>query len=128
MFLPKKLLSTALGLCLVSLSLGATEPQSPAKAKKIYYNPYYMLVGRSMSNLAGAALSCFALEKAMPTYQTLREVGQISSVFYFMGRQAEAFAKFEREKRNWFTIHRCNQAIRKWNSYCNDLSKKHANA
>lgn len=128
MFLPKKLLPTALGLCLVSLSLGATEPQSAPKAKKIYYNPYYMLIGRSISNLAGAAISCFALEKAMPTSQTLREIGQIGSIFYFMGRQAEAIAKFEREKRNWFTIQRCNEAIRTWNTYCNNLSKKHANA
>lgn len=129
MFLSKKLLIPGLSLCLTSLSLLATEPQATQKAKKVYYNPYYLLIGRSALNLTGAALSCIALEKAIPsTYQTAKEVGQIGSVFYFMGRQAEALQKFEREKRNWFSIQRCNEAIRKWNTYCNDLSKQYANA
>lgn len=129
MFLSKKLLIPGLGLCLASLSLLATEPQATQKAKKVYSNPYYLLIGRSALNLTGAALSCIALEKAIPsTYQIAKELGQIGSVFYFMGRQAEAIQKFEREKRNWFSIQRCNEAIRKWNTYCNDLSKQYANA
>lgn len=129
MKLSKKSLIPVMGLCLVSLSLFAAEPEAPQKAKKIFYNPYYLLLGRSALNLAGAAISCIALEKAIPsTYQIGKELGQMSSVFYFIGRQAEALQRFEREKRNWFTIQRCNEAIRKWNTYCNDLSKKHANA
>lgn len=129
MFLSKKLLIPGLGLCLTSLSLFATEPQATQKAKKIFYNPYYMLMGRSALNLAGAAISCIALEKVVPsTYQTAKELGQMSSVFYFMGRQAEAIQKFEQEKRNWFTIQRCNEVIRKFNNYCHDLAKKYANA
>lgn len=129
MFLSKKTFIPILGLCLASLSLFATEPQATQKAKKVFYNPYYLLLGRSAINLAGAAISCIALEKTLPsTYQPLKELGQMSSVFYFIGRQAEALQRFEREKRNWFTIQRCNEAIRKWNTYCNDLSKKHANA
>jgi hypothetical protein len=129
MFLPKKSLILLLGLCVASLSLFATEPQATQQAKKIFYNPYYMLLGRSALNLAGAAISCIALEKAIPsTYQIGKEMGQMGSVFYFMGRQAEAIQKFEQEKRNWYAIARCNELIRKFNNYCNDLSKKYANA
>lgn len=127
MFLFKKTFIPILGLCLVSLSLFATEPQATQKAKKIFYNPYYMLLGRSALNLAGAAISCIALGKAIPsTYQIGKELGQISSVFYFIGRQGEALQKFESEKRNWYAIAQCNELIRKFNNYCHDLSKKYA--
>lgn len=127
MKLSKKSLIPIMGLCLVSLSLFGTEPQTAQKAKKVYYNPYYLLLGRSALNLAGAAISCIALEKAIPsTYQIGKELGQMSSVFYFIGRQAEALQRFEREKRNWFSFQRCNEAIRKWNTYCNHLSQKTA--
>lgn len=120
----KKLLITVFAFGLISFSLAsATENTQP---KKIYYNPYYMLLGRSALNLAGAALSCVALQKCIPdTYRTAKELGQISTILYFIGQQSKAHQKFEPEKRTWVSIQRLNEAIRKWNQFDLDFSKKH---
>lgn len=125
----KKLLIPSLGLYLVALSTFATESDIQPKTKKRYYNPYFVLVGRSVLNAAGAALCSMALEKcATYTTRTAVDLGHIASAVYWIGQESEALQKFQREKETWNTIQRCNEVIKKWNQYCHDLSKKYAHA
>ena len=129
MFLSKKLLIPGLGLCLVPLSIFATESDIQQKTNKRYYNPYFVLVGRSVLNAAGAALCSMALEKcATYTTRTAIDLGHIASALYWIGQESDALQKFQSENRVWNTIQRCNVAIRKFNQSCNDISKKYAHA
>lgn len=129
MFLSKKTLTPILGFCLITLSACAAEPNAQQKNKRVFYNPYCMLLGRTALNVAGAAISCLALEKSIPdNYLIAKELGQISSILYFIGRQSYAYQKFEHEKRTWCSIQRCNEAIKKFNKSINEISKKYANA
>ena len=101
-----------LSLSLVPLLSGAAE----SKPKRVYYNPYYLLAGRTALNALGATICGIALEKcATESTRLAVDLAHIASAVFWTCKQSCAAQKFESEKRTWNTIIGLNAAIQKYN-------------